>query len=272
MRFSSSFRQNWFCMLMGSFLILYIIVPLAGLYFRVEADVAIETLKDMEVLSVMWRSIWTAAMATAVIFVFGTPLAYFLARNEFRGKSFLEAIIDVPIMVPHTVAGIAVLMVFSPKALIGSLILRLGFEPINSSLGIVIACIFVSIPFYVDSARDAFSSVSPRIEKVSRLLGASMSYTFFRVSLPLARRGIFSGLIMSWARAVSEFGAVVIIAYHPMVAPTLIYDRFATFGLRYSTPIAVQLITLCLFMFILLRLLASGKALTFNGEGKNDLS
>ena len=271
MKFLSHVRNKWFCVLMGSFLVAYIIVPLAGLYLRVDIQVAMKTLKDMEVLSAMWRSVWTAAMATGVIFIFGTPLAYFLARNEFRGKSFLEAVIDVPIMVPHTVAGIAVLMIFSPKAFLGSLLIRIGLEPINSSLGIVMACIFVSIPFYVDSARDAFSAVSPRIEKVSRLLGASMGYTFFRISLPLARRGIFSGLIMSWARAVSEFGAVVIIAYHPMVAPTLIYDRFATFGLKYSTPIAVQLITLCLFMFILLRLLASGKDLGFRGEETNDL-
>lgn len=260
---SRSLRNSWFSVLMGSFLVAYIIIPLAGLYLRVDPGIAFDTIMDSEVVSVLWRSIWTAAASTAVIALFGTPLAFTLARHDFKGKSFLEALIDVPIMVPHTVAGIAVLMVISPKSAIGSFLVSLGLQPVNSSLGIVLACIFVSIPFYVDSARDAFSAVSPRIENVSRLLGASMPYTFFNISLPLAKKGIYSGLIMSWARAVSEFGAVIIISYHPMVAPTLIYDRFATFGLKYSTPIAVQLITICLFMFIILRLLAEGKQISW---------
>ena len=94
---------------------------------------------------------------------------------------------------------------------------------------------------------------------MARTLGASFPHVFFRISLPLARKGLISGLIMSWARGVSEFGAIVIIAYHPMVAPTLIYDRFATFGLKYSTPVAVQLILVCLGMFVVLRILAAGK-------------
>lgn len=253
------FREKWFSLLMGSFLIAYIIIPLAGMYLRSDWQIAFRTFKDPEVLSALWRSVWTAAVSTGIIAFFGTPLAYFLARNDFRGKAVLEAIIDVPIMVPHTVAGIAVLMTISPKSPIGSFLVSIGLEPVNSSFGIILACVFVSIPFYVDSARDSFASVSPRIEKASRLLGASMFYTFFHVSLPLAKKGIYSGLIMSWARAVSEFGAVIIIAYHPMVAPTLIYDRFATFGLKYSTPIAVQLITICLVMFIFLRLMATGR-------------
>lgn len=258
MLLNTHFREKWFSLLMGSFLIAYVVIPLGGMFFRADWGIVMKTATDPEVLSVLWRSIWTAAAATGIIAFFGTPLAYFLARNEFKGKSVIEAIIDIPIMVPHTVAGIAVLMTISPKAPIGAFLVSIGLEPVNSSLGIVLACIFVSIPFYVDSARDSFASVSPRIEKASRLLGASMFYTFFNISLPLAKKGIYSGLIMSWARAVSEFGAVIIIAYHPMVAPTLIYDRFATFGLKYSTPIAVQLITICLAMFVFLRLMAAG--------------
>lgn len=255
----ASFRDRWFFVLMGSFVVAYVIWPLASMFFRADWGVVGETSRDPVVLQALWRSLWTAAASTGVIALFGTPLAYCLARYDFRGKAVLEAIIDVPIMVPHTVAGIAVLMTFSPKAPLGSLIEHMGFSPINSNLGIILACMFVSIPFYVDAARDAFAGVSPRLERVSRTLGASFPYTFFRVSLPLARRGIFSGLIMSWARAVSEFGAIVIIAYHPMVAPTLIYDRFATFGLKYSTPVAVLLIIVCLGMFVLLRLLAAGR-------------
>jgi len=235
---TKSFREYWFMLLMGSFLVLYILWPLAGMFLRADWKIVAASSMEKDVLAALWRSIWTAAAATGIIALFGTPLAYFLARHSFRGKAFLEAVIDVPIMVPHTVAGIAVLMAFSPKAPAGAFLVNLGLSPVNSHLGIILACLFVSIPFYV---------------------GASFPEVFFRISLPLARKGLFSGLIMSWARAVSEFGAVVIIAYHPMVAPTLIYDRFATFGLKYSTPIAVQLILICLGMFVLLRLLAAGR-------------
>ncbi|NLD05998.1 MAG: ABC transporter permease [Synergistaceae bacterium] len=254
-----SSRECFFMLLMGSFLVIYIVWPLAGLFLRADWNLVISSYKDKEIVGAILRSLWTAAAATAIIALFGTPSAYFLARRNFRGKAFLEAIIDVPIMIPHTVAGIAVLMAFSPKTALGASLIKIGLSPVNSHLGIILACMFVSIPFYVDAARDAFYGVSPRTEKAARTLGASFTQVFFRISLPLARKGIISGLIMSWARGVSEFGAVVIMAYHPMVAPTLIYDRFATFGLKYSTPVAVQLIIVCLGMFILFRLISAGK-------------
>ncbi len=253
-----SSRECFFLALMGSFLVVYILWPLGGLFLRADWGLVASASLEKEVVGALWRSIWTAAAATGVIALFGTPLAYVLARKSFRGKAVLEAIIDVPIMIPHTVAGIAVLMAFSPKAPAGALLVKAGLSPVNSHLGIILACMFVSIPFFVDAAKDAFSGVSPRIEKAARTLGASFPHVFFRISLPMAKKGLISGLIMSWAR-VSEFGAIVIIAYHPMVAPTLIYDRFATFGLKYSTPVAVQLILVCLDMFVLLRLLAAGK-------------
>ncbi|NLX84464.1 MAG: ABC transporter permease [Synergistaceae bacterium] len=254
-----SSRESIFMLLMGSFLVIYILWPLVGLFVRADWDLVVSSARDREVTGAIWRSIWTAAVSTGIIAFFGTPLAYFLARKDFRGKAFLEAIIDVPIMIPHTVAGIAVLMAFSPKAPLGSLLVKIGLSPVNSHLGIILACMFVSIPFYVDAVRDGFYGVSPRVEKAARTLGASFPQVFFRISLPLARKGIVSGLIMSWARGVSEFGAVVMMAYHPMVAPTLIYDRFATFGLKYSTPVAVQLIIVCLGMFLVLRLVSAGK-------------
>ncbi len=111
-----SLRERLFMLLLGSFLLVYILWPLAGLFLRADWKIVAETSRDREVLGALWRSIWTAAAATGIIALFGTPLAYFLARTNFRGKAVLEAIIDVPIMIPHTVAGIAVLMAFSPKA------------------------------------------------------------------------------------------------------------------------------------------------------------
>ena len=122
--------------------------------------------------------------------------------------------------------------------------------------GIVIAMLFVSLSFLVDAAREGFESVDPRLERVARTLGASPWQTFRRVSFPLAWRSILSGMILMWARGLSEFGAVVILAYHPMIAPVLLYERFQSLGLDYATPVAAIIIVICLVAFIVLRFVA----------------
>jgi molybdate/tungstate transport system permease protein len=116
---------------------------------------------------------------------------------------------------------------------------------------------FVSLPFLVNAARDGFVSVNPRLERVARTLGATPWQTFFKVSLPLSWRSILSGSIMMWARGISEFGAVIVLAYHPMTAPVLIWERFESYGLKYARPVAVILILLCLIIFAVLRSLAA---------------
>ncbi|GAI43380.1 unnamed protein product, partial [marine sediment metagenome] len=130
---------------------------------------------------------------------------------------------------------------------------RIGLDFVDSTAGIVIAMLFVSIPFLIDSAKEGFKKVDVRLEKVSRTLGASPWQAFFRISLPLAWRSILAGSIMMWARGISEFGAVIILAYHPMIASTLIFERFESYGLAYSQPVAVLLIIICLLVFIGLR-------------------
>jgi molybdate/tungstate transport system permease protein len=112
------------------------------------------------------------------------------------------------------------------------------------------------VPFLIDSAREGFNKVDTRLEKVSRSLGASAWQTFLKITLPLAWRSILAGNIMMWARGISEFGAVIILTYHPMTASTLIYQRFDSLGLNYSQPVAAILVIVCIIAFILLRWLA----------------
>ncbi len=168
----------------------------------------------------------------------------------------LEGIIDIPVVVPHTAAGIALLFVFGRNFLIGKAFANLGISFVDSLAGIVIAMLFISVPFLINSAKEGFNKVDVRLEKVSRSLGASAWQTFTRVTLPLAWRSILSGNIMMWARGISEFGAVIILTYYPMTAPTLIYQRYETLGLSYSQPVAALLIIICVVSFILLRWLA----------------
>jgi molybdate/tungstate transport system permease protein len=126
----------------------------------------------------------------------------------------------------------------------------------GSVAGIVTVLTFVGLPFYINTVKNGLEDIPDRLEKASRSLGASMSGAFFRVTLPLAWRSMLVGMIMCLARAISEFGAVVIVAYHPMTAPVMIYERFTAYGLKYSQPVAVWLILVCLALFFILRLIS----------------
>ena len=119
--------------------------------------------------------------------------------------------------------------------------------------------LFVSLSFLINAAREGFEAVNPRYEKVARTLGASHWKSYWSISFPLAWSNILSGLILMWARGLSEFGAVVILAYHPMIAPVLVFEKFQALGLEYSQPVAALLILICLFIFIILRLTAARK-------------
>ena len=246
-------RMTFTFILLGLIILLFIIVPLIKMIAASDPTILLDTLLDPQVISAIWLSLYAAVIATIVGFFLGVPLAYLLARTEFPGKKLLEGLIDVPIVIPHTAAGIALLFVFGRNFWAGKAFHFIGIEFVDSTAGIVIAMLFVSVPFLIDSAKEGFKKVDVRLEKVSRTLGASPWQSFFRVSLPLTWRSILSGSIMMWARGISEFGAVVILAYHPMIASTLVFERFETYGLVYSRPVAVILIIICLIIFIGLR-------------------
>jgi len=123
---------------------------------------------------------------------------------------------------------------------------------------------FVSVPFLITAARDGFLAVDPRMEQVAQSLGASPWKTFWTITLPLARRNILTGAMLMWSRGISEFGAIIILVYHPMVAPILLWDRFETYGLKYAEPVAVLLLLMCMIVFVALRSLGIGKALPKN--------
>jgi len=246
---------------LGFLLLLFILLPLFKTIFSSSPGILLDTLLEKEVQSAIWLTVYAALVATLVGILLGVPLAYLLARFNFPGKKLLEALIEVPIVVPHSAAGIALLFVFGQRFLLGKAFNFLGIDFVGTVAGIIIAMLFVSVPFLVDSAKEGFRAVDPRLEKVARTLGASPWRTFFRVSLPLAWRSILAGSVMMWARGVSEFGAVLILTYHPLTAPILIWERFESFGLEYARPVAVWLILICLVIFLALRMIAArGKA------------
>ncbi len=162
-------------------------------------------------------------------------------------------------MIPHPVVGIAILGLAGKNHWLGSLMQQVGIHIMGTVTGIVTVLTFVGLPFYVNSVKTGFEAIPERLENVSRSLGASLTKTFFRVTFPLAWRAMLVGIIMCCARAISEFGAIVIVAYHPMIAPVMIYERFTAYGLKYSQPVAVWLIVVCLVLFLLLRIFSLPK-------------
>ncbi|RLF77712.1 molybdenum ABC transporter permease, partial [Thermococci archaeon] len=203
-------------------------------------EMLIKTLHDEVVLKALRNSLLTSTATMLISLFFGVPLGYVLARKDFRGKSFVQAVVDVPIVIPHSVVGIMLLVTFSNRIL-------------DSYLGIIMAMLFVSAPFTINAARDGFLAVDEKLEHVARTLGASKLKAFFTVSLPLALPSIFSGAIMTWARAISEVGAILIVAYYPKTAQVLVMEYFNNYGLRASRPISVILVLLSLSIFIVLR-------------------
>ena len=247
---------KWIFLILSALVLLFIIAPLAGMFIHTSASGFFETVSDKEVHRSIWLTLWVSFAGTFV-FAFGAvPLAWLLARRQFPLKSVVQGIIDLPVVLPHTAAGIALLGFISRDGLLGKTASVVGLDLVNHPSGIALAMAFVSLPFMINSARDGFASVPERLEKAALNLGASRSRVFFTISLPLAWRSIISGFVMMFARGMSEFGAVVIIAYHPMIAPVLIYERFSSFGLSYARPAAVLFIIVALIVFIGLRLLS----------------
>lgn len=247
-------------LMLSGLVLLFILAPLTGLFFSSSIPQLFETSQDKEVQGSIWLTLSTAFFATFFFGLLVVPLAYLLARKEFTGKKIVMGIMDLPVVIPHTAAGIALLGFISRDSVIGKTAGFFGLDLIGNPVGISIAMAFVSVPFLLNAARDGFSSVPVRLEKAALNLGASPARVFFTISLPMAWRSILSGAIMMFARGMSEFGAVVIIAYHPMIAPILIYERLGAYGLKYAQPAAVIFILVSLSFFVLLRVVASRKS------------
>lgn len=244
-----------FLSFLSGVVLLFVIAPLVGMFLQVSPKQLVSTLCDIAIKRSIWLTLWTSMLATLFLSIGAIPLSYILARKNFPLKNLLNGIIDLPIVIPHSAAGIAMLSIIAKT----SITEKFNIPFVDSPLGIMTAMAFVSLPFLINSARDGFAMVDERLEKIALNLGASPARVFFTVSIPLAWRAIVSGLVLMWARGMSEFGAVIVIAYNPMIMPVMIYDQFISFGLSYAIPIAVLFLIVCLIFFAIFRSVAYGE-------------
>jgi molybdate/tungstate transport system permease protein len=237
--------------------VLFLAVPVAQLVAVAGASGLGKLGSDGELRGALALTWATASAATLAGVVGGTPLAWALARRSFPGRALVAAFLDLPLLIPHPAAGIALLLVLGRGSPTGRALLELGVRVAGSPLGIVAAMLFVSAPLYISAAREAFARVDQRYEAVARTLGDPAWRVFRRVTLPLSRRGLVAAAVVMWARAVSEFGAIVVLTYNPKVTSVLGYDRFTSYGLTEALPVAAVLVVLSVLPLVVLRALRS---------------
>lgn len=233
-------------------------IPVAALVLRGGAAGLRQLGGDRELQAALALTAMAATAATMLTMVLGTPLAYLLARDRVPGGAIVAALVELPLLIPHPVAGIALLLAFGRASPLGASLARLGLGIVGSPLGIGLAMLFVAAPLYVSAARESIARVDRRYEDVARTLGDSPWRAARRVTLPLAGRGLLAAAVVMWARAVSEFGAIVILTYNPKVASVLSYDRFTAFGLDAALPVAAVLVLLAIVPLVVLRSLRAG--------------
>ncbi len=229
-------------------------LPLVALVLGVSAEEIGQAISDSEVLQATALSLGCAAIAVVAGVLLGVPAGFLLARKLIPGARYWQALFDLPLVIPHPIVGIGLLLIFGRRQLLGAALEDgLGLRVVSAAPGIVIAMLVVSSPLIVKAAIDGFRGVPLVLERTAYSLGASPARTFATVSLPLAMRNIRSGALLAWARAVSEFGSIAILAYYPRTAPVLIWDRFAAYGLRAAIAPSVVLLGVCLSIFLLLQ-------------------
>jgi molybdate/tungstate transport system permease protein len=241
----------------GLALMFLVLLPVAILMLGEHAQSVINVLKDPRIRSAICLTLVTATISTAFLAVFCIPLAYAISRLEFKGKTLLLSLIDIPIVIPQSVAGIALLRVFSKQQFLGETLFDVfGIRFDGTVLGICLAQVFVAMPFITKSAIAAFDAVPRGMETAARVLGATSLGSFRRIAMPLAARGLFLGAVLAWARAAGEFGALLFLAPYPETAPVAAYNRFTSVGVAETAPLVSALLLFSLVMFFLLQLVA----------------
>jgi molybdate transport system permease protein len=193
-------------------LVAFLVIPFAAVLFSLSPARLIHDLQSDAAARALALTLQTTLIATALVIVGGTPVALLLARRRFRGREIIDTLVDLPITVPPVVGGVALLLAFGRRGLIGRGFEAFGLHIPFSTAAVVMAQVFIASPFFVKAARAGFEAVPVRLEAAARTLGASPWHAFWTVTVPLARPALLAGAVLCWARALSEFGATMMFA------------------------------------------------------------
>jgi molybdate transport system permease protein len=241
---------------LGGGLLAFLAIPLVALFVTGSPTDWLAGLRHPITAPALVLSLTTTGLSLAVIVVFGTPLAWWLGRSEARIARIVETVVQLPIVVPPAVAGLALLLAFGRRGLLGPLLQGAGIDIAFSTIAVVLAQVFVAAPFYVQAATAAFAGIDDNLLAVARTLGARPHAVMFRIALPLARRGLIAGAALAWARALGEFGATLMFAGNlperTQTLPLAVYTALES-DVRAAQALAVLLVVVALVIIIFLR-------------------
>jgi molybdate transport system permease protein len=231
----------------------FLTLPIVAIFVDSSPAELVDALGERGALEALWLSLRTTAMALAIILIVGTPAAYLLATRSFRGKAIVVTLVELPLVLPPAVAGIALLAAVGPSGILGGAVEEAGIELVLTTAGVVVALTFVASPFYVRQAMAAFAAVDRTLLDASRTLGVSEARSFGRVMIPSAMPGLAAGTALALGRALGEFGATLMFAGSfegiTQTVPLAIYDRFST---QFDSALALSAVLVAVSAAILL--------------------
>jgi len=245
---------------------LFLGLPVVVLVARALLDGSLgRAIASRVVLDALALSLVTTAISLVITVAFGLPLAFILARRSFRGKGWIEAIVDLPIVLPPSVAGLALLLVFGRRGLLSPPLEALGISVPFTTIAVILAQTFVSAPFFIRSARTGIASVDLDLEDAARVDGASEGQLFRAITVPLASAALAAGLVMTWARSLGEFGATIMFAGNvegrTQTLPLVVYAEFQGGDLDASVAAAAILVLAAFGVLIAVRVFGWGQFL-----------
>ncbi|MCC6755387.1 MAG: molybdate ABC transporter permease subunit [Solirubrobacterales bacterium] len=247
--------------------LLFLTLPVVAIFVDTPPADLLASLGEEGAIEALRLSLQTTVTALAIIIAFGTPTAWLLATRSFPGRTLVVTLIELPLVLPPAVAGIALLATLGPGGILGGFLESAGIRLVFETAGVVVALTFVASPFYIRQAQAAFEAIDPTLLQASRTLGAGEARTFARIALPSARAGLLSGTALAWGRALGEFGATLVFAGSfrgvTQTAPLAIVERF---GSDFTSAIALSAVLVVISIAILL----SAKYLSASvGSGRN---
>ncbi len=261
-------RSLWFALLLGlagALTVAFLFLPVLAIFVNTSVGRLVSSLGNSQSTDALRLSLETTAIATGIIVLVGTPTAYLLATRSFRGKAILTTIIELPLVLPPAVAGIALLAAFGPSGILGGAVKDAHIALVFQTAGVVLAQVFVASPFYLRTAQTTFASIDRSLLETSRTLGSTEAATFARVVVPVALPGLTSGLALAWGRALGEFGATLMFAGSlqgvTQTVPLAIYEEFAN-DFPAALALSAILVIVAGAVLIAVRLATGGTALS----------
>jgi len=268
---SASFNQDAWKISLFPFL-LFIFIPLLALFLRTNASIIVESFQQEQVLQAIQLSMTSALISVGVTIIIGTPVAYYLAHPQFRFHKLVDTLVDLPIVLPPSVAGVALLMAFGRSGLLGGWLSEFGVTLPFTFPAVVIAQTFVAAPLYIKSAAIGLGTVDLELRYAASIDGANRWQTFWYVTMRIAWVSLLSGCVMTWARALGEFGATIIFAGNfpgrTQTMPLAIYLGFEI-DLRIALVLSVILVFLSFATILLVKLLLH-KAISGGNHSMNN--